>query len=222
MSPRAEETITPGAEPEEIELKLAVQDRAAILALLRDPTAPMPGARWVSAARSLELEDRYLDTPEGELRAAGIVARIRTGGGRPRLTVKSVARRGVGAVHRRLELEADASDLDDPTTWPDSDAKARITAAIGALVPVRLVTIRQRRLQRDLAFGTSVIELSLDDMEVTAPDGRLEAWIDLEAELRTGSEDDLDALGRALLRRGDLAPARSSKLERAMKAVGPA
>lgn len=87
---------------------------------------------------------------------------------------------------------------------------------------MQLVTIRQRRLQRDLALGSSTIELSLDDIEVAAPDGRIAAWLELEAELRSGTESDLADLGRTLLRRADLTPARSSKLERALQVVAPA
>jgi inorganic triphosphatase YgiF len=182
----------------------------------------VPAARWLGDARTIELEDRYIDTAHGALREAGFVARIRVGDGPPRLTVKSIARRGAGAVHRRLELEGEAGSGDDPRDWPASAARARVLAAVGdgALIP--LVTIRQRRLQRELGIVASVIEVSLDEVEVAAPGGRIDVWVELEAELRTGSDADLAALGRFLLRRSDVVPATSSKLDRAMAAIGPA
>ena len=51
--------------------------------------------------------------------------------------------------------------------------------------------------------------------------GGHDGWVELEAELRSGSEKDLAALGAELLRRADLAPATTSKLQRALAAVDP-
>ncbi|TAJ18925.1 MAG: hypothetical protein EPO65_07920 [Dehalococcoidia bacterium] len=162
------------------------------------------------------------------------MARIRTGDGGHRLTIKSLARRGVGAVHRRLELEGDAAraedaeepedgtghvdtgEVGDPRGWPPSPARDRLLDAIGTDPLVTLATLRQRRLQRDVAVGASVVELSLDEVEVARPGGRPERWVELECELRSGTEADLAALGVLLSRRPDLAPATSSKLERAL------
>lgn len=172
--------------------------------------------------RSIDLEDRYLDTDRGALRAAGLVARIRTGPGGRRLTVKSVARRGTGAVHRRLELEGDAGDARDPRSWPPSPARDRVVQAIGSEPLTTIASLRQTRLQRDVAVGTSVVELSLDEVAVVAGDGRQERWVELEGELRAGREADLAGLGELLLRRADLVPAATSKLERALATLGEA
>ncbi|MBA3875403.1 MAG: hypothetical protein C0498_00465 [Anaerolinea sp.] len=216
---------------EEVELKLAVLYPAAIRALVLDPATSLPGVTPIGGARTVEIEDRYLDTVGGALRAAGLVARIRRGQGGRRLTVKSLARRGQGAVHRRLELEGDAGELDvdddgergergDPRTWPPSPARDRVLEVVGRQPLAALVTLRQRRLQRDVAAGQSVIEMSLDEVEVTGRDGRHDRWTELECELRSGSETDLAALGELLVSRPDLAPATMSKLERALAALG--
>lgn len=79
-----------------------------------------------------------------------------------------------------------------------------------------LATLRQMRLQRDVAVGSSVVELSLDEVEVAAQDGRTDRWTELECELRSGHEADLAVLGAALAGRPDLEPARTSKLDRAL------
>lgn len=152
------------------------------------------------------------------MRAGGLVARIRTGEGPRRLTVKSLARLGQGAVHHRLELEGDAGDGDEPRAWPPSAARDRVVEAIGADPLVTLVRLRQRRLQRDVEVVVSTLELSLDEVEVERAGGETERWVELEGELRSGAEADLAALGELLLRRADLEPATTSKLERALAA----
>ena len=218
MSPSADEA---GAGPQEVELKLTVIDAGAIRELILDPVAGLPGVTPVGSARSIEIEDRYVDTAGGTLRAAGLAARIRTSPDARRLTVKSLARRGMGAIHRRLELEGDAGDGDDPRSWPPSDASDRLLVIIGTEALATVATLRQLRLQRDVAIGSSVVELSLDEIEVAGATGGHDGWVELEAELRSGSEKDLAALGAELLRRADLAPATTSKLRRALAAVDP-
>src|SRR3990172_10722473 len=160
VSPSADEV---GAGPQEVELKLTVLDATAIRALVLDPVAWLPGVTPLGPARSVEIEDRYVDTASGTLRAAGLAARIRIAPDGRRLTVKSLTRRGVGAIHRRLEVEGDAGDGDDPRGWPPSAARDRLLVVIGtdALAPV--ATLRQLRLQRDVAVGSSTVELSLDE-----------------------------------------------------------
>jgi len=190
--------------------------------LVLDPAAHMPGVEPMSEARIVDHEDRYLDTSDRALRARGVIARVRTGPAGRRLTLKSLTRAGTGAVHRRMELEGDAGDGDDPRDWPPSDARERLLAATGPAPLVVLAVLHQRRLQRDVAVGTSIVELSLDDIEVVAPDGSRHGWTDLEAELRSGSEEDLATIGDALLRRDDVEPARTSKLEHAIEILDPA
>ena len=215
MSPSADEV---GAGPQEVELKLTVLDATAIRALVLDPATWLPGVAPLGPARSIEIEDRYVDTAGGTLRAAGLAARIRISPDGRRLTVKSLARRGMGAIHRRLELEGDAGDGDDPRSWPPSDASDRLLVIIGTEALATVATLRQLRLQRDVAIGSSVVELSLDEIEVSAPDGRTNRWTEFECELRSGDEADLTAIGAVLGGRSDLEPATTSKLDRALAA----
>jgi triphosphatase len=170
----------------------------------------------LAGPRTVEIEDRYLDTSGRALRAHGLVARVRTGAAGPRLTVKSLVRRGTGAVHRRLELEGDAGRGSEPRDWPASEARDRILETVGQESLMTLVTLRQRRLQRDVRVGASIVELSLDEIEVAGPGVTRHSWTELEAELKSGSEADLAALAAQLALRDDLAPATASKLEQAM------
>lgn len=174
----------------------------------------------------MSITDRYLDTARGTLRAAGLAARIRTGISVDAawITVKSLASEGAGAVHRRLELEAPlaaspaAADGDwfDPAGWPASAARDAIIRASGGSPLEVIATIRQARFQRDVRIGASRAELSLDTIETTRADGTGDRWVELEAELLDGTTGDLEALGRRLAARADLAPATSSKLDRAL------
>jgi inorganic triphosphatase YgiF len=203
---------------DEVELKLTVLDPGAIRELVLDPAPGLPGVVPLGPARSIEVEDRYLDTAGGALRRAGLVARVRVSAEPPRLTVKSLARRGQGAVHRRLEVEGTAGDGDDPRGWPPSEALDLLVATIGGATLTTLASLRQVRLQRDVAVGRSRVELSLDEVEVVRPDGGLDRWVELEGELRSGDEADLAGLGALLAGRPGLEPATTSKLDRALGA----
>lgn len=204
----------------EVELKLTVLDSAAIRELVLDPASWLPGVNPLGPVRNVEIEDRYLDTASGTLRAAGFVARIRISSGGRRLTLKSLVRQGAGAVHRRLELEGQAGDGDDPWGWPPGAARDRLRNAIGTERLSTLMTLRQHRLQRDVSVGGSVVELSLDEIELSDRKGERAGWIELECELRSGAEADLASLGTILALRPDLEPATTSKLERALAATG--
>src|SRR3990172_3245746 len=75
VSPSADEA---GAGPQEVELKLTVIDAGAIRELILDPVTGLPGVTPLGPGRSIEIEDRYVDTAGGTLRAAGLAAPIRT------------------------------------------------------------------------------------------------------------------------------------------------
>jgi inorganic triphosphatase YgiF len=204
------------ASPEEVELKFTVLDIEAIRSLVEDPTAALPGVAAAGPVHLRLVEDRYLDTADGRLEAAGLVARVRTGGPVPRLTVKSLALRREGAIHARMELEGDAGEVDDPRSWPAGAARDLLLGTVGDAPLATLAVLHQRRHQRDVTIGSSVVELSLDEISATGPLGGADTWIELECELRSGSEADLAAIGTVLAGRPGLATATTSKLRRAL------
>ena len=92
---------------EEIEVKLVARNRmvleelAALSRLADYALRPAP---------TLEIRDRYWDTPDRRLGARGISLRIREQGGAPRLTTKGPGTiEGGLARHPELELAADAA-----------------------------------------------------------------------------------------------------------------
>ncbi|HSL98150.1 MAG TPA: CYTH domain-containing protein [Candidatus Deferrimicrobiaceae bacterium] len=215
-----------GTIPIEVELKFEVLDAASLQALFDwDPDSVLTmlaGFRPVSPTTSREVLDLYLDTAGGRLRTAGLAARIRSEGGRHRLTVKSTAEPVGGAIHRRLEVEGPARPTPDPATWPPSAARDIVTAAVGRAWLRVIACIRQRRQTRLLGRGQTTVELSLDELEALAGprDERvLDRRVELEAELVKGELEDLEALAAALAVRSGLVPSGESKLDWARAAL---
>jgi CHAD domain-containing protein len=203
--------------PIEVELKLEVRDTGAGRRLLASDE--LDGFRATEPTRTIDVDDRYLDTAGRRLEKAGRVARLRDVAGVTILTVKSLASPVAGAVHRREELEGPATADLEPRSWPPSVARSMILELAGDAPLEELVSIHQRRRVRRFVDAGTTIELSLDRVAVVRNGHELERFVELEAELRGGDEDRLVALGERLSGDPDFSPARASKLERALAAV---
>ena len=81
------------------------------------------------------------------------------------------------------------------------------------------MTVRQLRRKRQLKSGQSRVELSLDEVDVVSRGRIVDRFVELEAELKKGDEDELEALGAALDAEPTLRRALTSKLEAALAAV---
>ena len=203
--------------PIETELKFEVQDPKATRRLLG--ADELDGLPATGPLETIEVEDRYFDTEGRALEAAGRVARLRQTGGATLVTVKSLAVATDGPVHRREEIEGPASLDLPPAEWPSSDARAIVLELAGDAPLVELVTIRQRRQVRPYGADGVSIEVSLDRVSVMRHEKTIRRFVELEAELRSGDEARLAALGTRLAAAGGLAPARQSKLQRALAAI---
>ena len=165
-------------------------------------------------------EDRYLDTPDGALAAAGYAGRLRSDGRRTVITLKGLNREDEGgAVHRREELEGPADPATSAAGWPASAARDAVVEIAGETALVDLVTIRQARRKRLYGRDGAVVEVSVDDVEVVAGERTVERFAELELELREGDEGALDPLADLLAEVEELVPAQTSKLERALEAL---
>ncbi len=205
------------SEPVELELKYDLLEPPIGEAILAaDELAGFRAAGPVDEARH---EDRYLETSDRALVAAGVAARLRFDGAGTTLTVKSTG--GVeGALRRRVELEAVVDPRLVPADWPDSAARSRLLQAAGGAPLVELVTIRQRRQKRILEDPSgAAVELSLDEVGVMADGEVIEAFTELEVELRSGDEAALARIGEALEATAGVVPAATSKLARALTAI---
>ena len=210
--------MTTGAgAPIETELKFEVQEPKAIRRLL--DADELDGLLATGPLTTVEVEDRYFDTEAHALEAAGRVARLRRTGDVTLVTVKSLAVATDGPVHRREEIEGPASPDLPPAEWPSSDARSIVMELAGDAPLVELVTIQQRRQVRPYGNDDVSVEVSLDRVSVLRRRRRIARFVELEAELHSGDEARLAALGAWLATAHDLAPARESKLQRALASI---
>ncbi|MFP5341366.1 MAG: CHAD domain-containing protein [Candidatus Limnocylindria bacterium] len=205
--------------PVEIELKFRVDDRAAaetVVALDRIGSL----SAEPETARDVVMEDRYVDTADGALARAGLVARLRELDDRTLVSVKSLHREeAAGGATRRTEIEGPADPVAPPADWPASDARALIIEHAGTQPLVELVTLRQHRRKRLYGSDAATVELSVDDIEVLAGDTVIERFTELEAELVGGDEAALAVVAAVLDGEPGLRRATSSKLDAAMAAL---
>jgi CHAD domain-containing protein len=203
----------------EVELKFRVGDLAAAERVLAaDRLGPFTGAS--AGARATQLEDRYVDTADGAMARAGFAVRLRQSGGETIVTVKSVAHTDAGGGgFAREELEGPADRVAPPVDWPASDARALVMEHAGDAPLVERVTIRQLRRVRQLRSASTRVELSLDEVDVVARGRVVDRFIELEAELKKGDQDELAALGAAIDSESGLERAQTSKLEAALAAM---
>ena len=207
--------------PVEIELKYRVVDAAAGDRYLT--TDEIAGFRPTSPVRSTQVEDRYIDTANGSMARAGFAARLRQTAKQTTVAVKSSVRRvGGGNVHRREELEGPADRTAHPRDWPPSDARSLILEQCGDAPLVEVVTIRQLRRKRILQRNGTSVELSLDEVDAVNRSRVVGRFVELEVELVDGNEDGLADIDRALAADRGLAPAETSKLQSALRAVAAA
>ncbi len=208
-----------GTRPVEVELKYRVGELAAAERLLAAESVG-PFAGGAGRARSTQMEDRYVDTADGALGRAGFAVRLRQSRGKTIVSIKSLTRSdGPGGSVRREEFEGPADRVGAAVDWPASDARALVLEHAGDAPLVELVTVRQLRRKRQLKSAQSRVELSLDEVDVVSRGRIVDRFVELEAELTKGDEQELEALGAALDAEPTLRRAMTSKLEAALAAV---
>jgi CHAD domain-containing protein/adenylate cyclase class IV len=207
--------------PVEVELKYRVLDAAAGDAYLA--ADDVAGFHPASPVHSAQIEDRYIDTADGAMARAGFAARLRQTAKGTTVAVKSAVRRVGGTnVHRREELEGPADRTAHPRDWPPSDARSLLLEQCGDAPLVELVTVRQLRRKRILERGATAVELSLDEVDAVTRSRVVGRFVELEVELIRGSEADLADIDRLLAADRGLAPAETSKLQSALRAIAAA
>jgi CHAD domain-containing protein len=215
-APRKREASAAGHR--EIEAKYVVPDPATFERLLALETI---GGYRLAPRGAFELTDRYLDTAERDLLDAGYSCRrrVRDGGAVAVVTVKSMGG-ARGAVHRRIEEEWEIPPGSPPEAWPAGPALELLRRLAGGRPLVELLTLRQRRAERDvIRADRKVAVLSLDRVEFAGHAEGLshELEIELTAE---GAASDLRALEPVLLPFG-LRPQGQSKFARALALLDP-
>ncbi|HBP37859.1 MAG TPA: hypothetical protein DD640_03805 [Clostridiales bacterium] len=179
-----------------------------------------------------DMFSRYFDTPDQILTSRQTLLRIRKEGDRNTVTVKLGVKADNG-LHQRLEWTVELPDGDWPAepetgldiNWfqkyavSDGDPDDQLRMILEMIEGRPLVEICQARFIRkayDVGFGSTLMELALDQGEISA--GSLaDAISELEVELKEGDVRDLIALGAELIRRYDLVPEPQSKYSRCLE-----
>lgn len=202
----------------ELELKYRVVEPAGAEALLAADEIAGFGA--VDQVRSVQHDDRYLDTGDGALARAGFGARLRQHAGETIISVKSLGHAvDGGALHRREELEGPAAPGMPPADWPPSPARSLVLELAGDAPLVEVVTIRQLRRKREYRREGALVEVSLDAVDVVVHGRVIDRFEELEVEVVEGDEDALEAIVGAVEAAPGLGPVEGSKFERALAAV---
>jgi adenylate cyclase class IV len=210
-------------EPLEVEVKFALEDPSRIATLIQDPQpAALAGFESAGPVRDVVVVDRYLDTAEGGLEAAGARIRLRESAGSVTVTLKRRGVIGDGGVTSRAELEAPATPSVDPSAWPESPARRALEELIGTAKLVETARLRQARQIRDVARDDTRVELSLDRLEALDAEVVIATRWELEAELKAGEREALAELSNVLQAAPGVSLATESKRRFAMLAVAAA
>lgn len=201
----------------ETELKLRADEDA----LRRLAGVRSLGPALLGPPHAVDELDVYLDTDDRRLAAGRWACRLRSRGGRRWISLKGPAEHARGeAVHRRPEIEGPAPDGDAwrAAEWPPSPARELVLRLAGDAPLGELVSLRQRRTERDVSLdGRRVATLSLDRVEVLRGGRPLGTLRVVELEVVPGQEGEwLGRLVDEMARQPGLQPEPSSKLEHAL------
>jgi inorganic triphosphatase YgiF len=149
----------------ESELKYWAESDAPLDALAE---APRLGPTTLGSARGVDESDRYLDTADLRLAAAGWACRIREREGGRIVSLKGRAEHATGdPLHRRSEVEGPAGPGVVAAEWPASPARDLLVELAGADPLLERFTLAQHRIERIVTWsGVAAGLLSLDRSRV--------------------------------------------------------
>ncbi len=219
--------------PREVELKYLVRDLEALRAwLARDWGGALDGVDSGNE-KTIEVEDRYIDTAYGALEHAGFGARLRREDNGPfTVTVKSASHDRPGAadddaadpraLSQRVEVEGPASGQLDPDGWPSSAARELVNEIRDGARLRTLFTLIQRREKKTLALDDGPVLVTLDRVSVFRGARPLSSFSVLEVETPKGSGANLVRLAQLVEATGFVVPEPRSKEEIARHYVAQA
>jgi inorganic triphosphatase YgiF len=199
----------------ETELKLRLNDPESLNGIL----AFLKG-RASHELREERLKTTYYDTFDYRLLKSGLSYRLRVSAAGIMATVKADGQND-GRIHRRLEFNVPVSeDMPDIELFNKTPVGERLLAAKGeeALIPICATAFLRRIVDFKEPDG-SEIEVAVDCGEIIAAE-KTEPILEIELELKQGSDLALIRLGEELSRKFPLVIELESKLARALKLAG--
>lgn len=199
----------------EIELKYTIPDDAAAQRLLAQ-TEWGPFRR--GPIQQQHLYDRYCDSADHALAAAGYALRVRQAAGMAAVQVKSRSPAGGGHQHQRQEWRVITPTPLQPLLWPISPARNLILAILPDPALLPLFAVAQVRHRAGLwLHDQEIAEWTVDRVSWLVAGRSLTAW-EMEIELAPGQSPALlDAVDRYLLAQGQVQPQTDSKFVRGLR-----
>jgi inorganic triphosphatase YgiF len=161
--------------------------------------------------RVQHFESVYFDTPRLDLRARGLVLRVRRAGDRYLQTIKRI--KSPGASFDRWEVEHEIAGPAPHFDPEDRAALGAIALKAGKAAFRPVFTVKSERTTWNSEAGGAAVEVALDRGHIVAG-GHTSTLCELEIELKQGSAKDLFALGRRLAALAALRPTTFTKDER--------
>ncbi len=199
-----------------------------------------PVERWLAALPTLAIEtgdggtvtalartprrliDSYLDTGDWRIARAGFVVRTRRRGRHDEVTLKDTRPAEVSGLRQRLEVTEVLPPAGVAALGPDGPVGRRLRAIVGAHRLHEVLQVRTRRRPFALRVGgVDTAEVALDDTMVVVGGGQRPMQLRrVEVEVRPEWLDRLEPIVEQLRTSCGLQPARLSKFEAGLLALG--
>ena len=173
--------------------------------------------------------DRYFDTEDWSILAAGWACRVRRRDGEAKLTLKSLqGPDGSVFVREEISQPLPGEDAQPPFSLPSGPVQDRLGAIVDKKQLMELFRVTsERRVYRIAGTGPESVrlQLDLDQSRIEAAKATEKAagvleFTELELELVAGDMADLESVATLLRIEAGLVPATFSKFERGLQAAG--
>lgn len=204
----------------EVEMKYAIPDKAKADAIWEDDYLHQIGD--ADTRETVYMKAAYFDTEQNTLSKNDIAFRVRMEGNRVVASLKWNGSSDHG-LHRRQEINV---PVDDPACFlqpsaelfRESEAGKELLELLGneELHSMLETHFLRRRLRVDL--GQSIMEVAIDTGDIVTEVGNAPIC-ELEIELFSGEQTDVETLGQVLSGKYDLTPLNDSKYARGLTLI---
>lgn len=210
----------------EIEKKLGIPSKRKAKKIWR--SLRKSNLDWIGKAQRLAMRADYFDTDDGRVRDNRFAFRIRREGPDVIATLKGKGGSENG-LHIREEENLVLNDglsqrraqkrfLKNPPAdlFHDTALGREVESVIGDKPLNRIVAMAFTRRKQEVAYGDSVLEVSVDTGSIKGPGPKRAPIRELEVELISGNPEDVNRLSGEIASKYQLEPENRSKLSRGL------